>query len=341
MTEPKQPPERGGSRDRPSPHDKLFRHAFGQLQNATGLLRALLPSAVVAQVDWSTLALRAESHVDPALRALESDLVFSARAGHASVLFYVLVEHQSASDPMMAWRLWRYVTRVWERALRDEPAAKRLPRVIPVVVHHGLHPWSAARSIEALVETAPALDAEHEALLPHFTYILDDLTAQSPEALRARALPAFGALALWALQSAPRRAFAQTVGIFRDLFDVVANEDGAEAFATLLRYLSLVARDDEGEQVHEVLAQLSPPVQERAMSYYDRLINEGLTQGKLEGKLEGALEGRRSIVRKLLSLKFGALDAETNARLEQATADALDAMAERILTAGSVDEVLG
>jgi hypothetical protein len=78
--------------------------------------------------------------------------------------------------------------------MRDHPNARKLPRVIPVVVFHGASPWSAARSIAARIEPEPALGPEHADLVPRFTYLLDDLTARTPEELRDRALPAFAAL---------------------------------------------------------------------------------------------------------------------------------------------------
>ncbi|MCZ7678650.1 MAG: Rpn family recombination-promoting nuclease/putative transposase [Sandaracinaceae bacterium] len=113
-----------------SPHDTLFRHAFGQAQNAAGLLKALLPAGLVATVDWETLAQREGNHVDEHLRELESDLVFSARVAGRETLFYFLVEHQSSPDRFMALRLWQYVNRVWEKWRRDHdgaryPAARR------------------------------------------------------------------------------------------------------------------------------------------------------------------------------------------------------------------------
>lgn len=328
----------------PSPHDALFRHAFEQLANAEGLLRALLPAELVAVVDWSTLALREGSHVDAALGGLESDLVFSARAGERAVLFYVLVEHQSSSDPMMVSRLWRYVTAVWEAWMRDHPSSKRLPPVIPIVVYHGARRWSAARCISELIEDVP-LGSERDELVPRFTYILDDLTALSPEELRARALPAFASLVLWALHNAPRRSFAKTVGLFRDLFDaLLASPGGAEALGAILRYLSIVTGTDEKHVIDDVLARLSEHVQERAMSLYDRFIQEGeakgLAKGKAEGKAEGLLEGRRAILLKLLALKFGSVTATARARIETATLEELDRMAERVLTAANIDEVV-
>ncbi len=69
------------------------------------------------------------------------------------------------------------------------------------------------------------------------------------------------------------------------------------------------------------------------MSYYDRLIQ----QGKTEGKAEGALE----VLLKQLALKFGPLDPSVHERVARASIEQLDRMAERILTAATLEDVLG
>ncbi len=321
-----------------APHDTLFRLAFEQVQNAAGLLRALLPPALVAAVDWSSLELTDGSYVDPELRTLENDLVFSARLQEREAFFYLLVEHQSTADPWMVWRLWRYVTRTLERWTREHPDARRMPLVIPLVVYHGARPWNAPRSIAELFDVdAETLGDAADAVVPRFTYILDDLTQLAPEKLRERALPAFGALALWALQNAATGQFARTVGLVRDLFDDVhASQNGAEALGAIFRYLSIVTGDDDRNIVDEVLAELSEPVRENAMSLYDKLI----AQGEAKGRAEGEANALADVLSKLLTLKFGALPEDIMARIGSASVDQLDRWVERVLTAESLDDVL-
>jgi hypothetical protein len=50
-------------------------------------------------------------------------------------------------------------------------------------------------------------------------------------------------------------------------------------------------------------------------------------------------EGQRTLLEKLLKLKFGELNATAEARLAAATSAQLVRWAERVLTAGSLDEV--
>jgi hypothetical protein len=57
-------------------------------------------------------------------------------------------------------------------------------------------------------------------------------------------------------------------------------------------------------------------------------------------RAEGEAKGRAELLLKLLGLRFGPPSAATRARVETATSDQLDAWAERVLTAQTLDDVL-
>jgi hypothetical protein len=44
------------------------------------------------------------------------------------------------------------VVRVWERHRQQNPANRRLPLVLPIVLHHGPVPWQSPRSLRALLD---------------------------------------------------------------------------------------------------------------------------------------------------------------------------------------------
>jgi predicted transposase YdaD len=95
-----------------------------------GLLRAILPSALTERLCWDSLTREPVSFVDARLRWLHGDLLFSARllGTDEEVLIYLLVEHQSTPHPLMAFRVLRYVTRVWDDYLRKRRWRTRLER---------------------------------------------------------------------------------------------------------------------------------------------------------------------------------------------------------------------
>ena len=122
----------------PTPHDALFRGIFGQPEHAAAELRAVLPQAVAAQLDLTTLAPLPATFVDEALAERHADLLFQVSLKNGTTaLVLVLVEHQSGLDPWMPLRLLGYQLRIWEQWRRLNPQAIRLPAIIPVVVHHG------------------------------------------------------------------------------------------------------------------------------------------------------------------------------------------------------------
>lgn len=261
------------------------------------------------------------------LAGLESDLVFSADIEGREALFYFLVEHQSSVDPAMAWRLWRYVTRIWEWYVGESPSPLRLPLAVPIVVYHGARPWSAVQSVAELIDVDANLTVEVPALVPNLHYLLDDLTLLDSAALRTRRLPAFATVALWALRTASDRGFAETAADLSDLFDAVRQApDGRGALWTIFSYLSTISGTEE-DLVGAVARQLSAPVREDVMD---------LVENFAEQKKE---EGRRGLLTKLITLKFGALAPDVAARVASASSEEIDRWAERILTAGSIDEV--
>ena len=122
---------------RPTAHDSVFRRIFGVPENAASQLRAVLPPGLTAGLDLDNLTPVPASFVDEALRWRYSDLLFTAPLDGRDAYVYLLAEHQSSTDPLMSFRMLRYVIRIWDQHLRGHPQARLLPAVIPLVVHHG------------------------------------------------------------------------------------------------------------------------------------------------------------------------------------------------------------
>lgn len=66
---------------------------------------------------------------------------------------------------------------------------------------------------------------------------------------------------------------------------------------------------------------------------------DGLKKGREEGREEGRLEARRSLVGRLLRLKFRSLPPAAERRLAAATSDELTLWADRIVSATTLDDI--
>ena len=65
------------------------------------------------------------------------------------------------------------------------------------------------------------------------------------------------------------------------------------------------------------------------------------SQGEARGRSEGEARGRAAVLLKQLTLKFGTLPSATLERVQSASTAELDLWAERILSAKTLQEVLG
>jgi hypothetical protein len=72
-----------------------------------------------------------------------------------------------------------------------------------------------------------------------------------------------------------------------------------------------------------------------------RYFGQGKAAGKAEGRVVGRVEGRVEIILRLLATRYGILSAAVEARVRGAGSAELDSVAERVLTASSLEEALG
>jgi flagellar biosynthesis/type III secretory pathway protein FliH len=70
-------------------------------------------------------------------------------------------------------------------------------------------------------------------------------------------------------------------------------------------------------------------------------MQQGLQQGIQQGMQQGRLDGKAQLFRRLLLARFGDLPSWANDRLSGADEHTLDAWTEAVLTAQSLDALLG
>jgi predicted transposase YdaD len=118
-------------------------------------------------------------------------------------------------------------------------------------------------------------------------------------------------------------------------------------------FLSWLMERYKGQTFEEIMGMLQvlTPLEETVA--YQQLVGIGLEKGQKEGKQEGRKEGKeegkragrqeeaRIILRKQLARRFGKLPAWVTARLRQADTAQLEAWAEAIFDAASLEELLG
>jgi predicted transposase/invertase (TIGR01784 family) len=296
------------------PHDLFARFTFSHPERAAAELRAVLPPEVVAGVDWTSLHREPGSVVDPELRERQSDLLFSARLqGGEPVLLYFLVEHQSSVDRWMALRMLRYVVRQLEQWRHQHPESERLPAVIPMVMYHGPEGgWMAPRRVEELFHL-PGEDTERwRSLVPRFEYLVDDLTSEREEVLRARPGPPMMRLALLLLRSGRSEKLALLLESWKPLLaEVLASPEGQEQMRAIVHYLLIVGAKAEREALGRVLYSVAGD--QRSEELMRTIGEELIEEGRQKGLVEGQARGRAEDVLRLLAGRRIAVDERARA----------------------------
>ncbi|WP_394843657.1 Rpn family recombination-promoting nuclease/putative transposase [Pendulispora brunnea] len=349
----------------PSPHDALFKASFGRPDIARSELELVLPRAILTQLDLSTLVVLPGSYIDDDLRQTHSDLLYGVRtvSGEPS-LVCVLAEHQSKYDATMALRLLEYALRVWRRWLDEHPGGK-IPLLICLVLHHGEGGWSGPPELSSMFDaSSSAIEATRE-FIPHFRYILDDLTALSVEVLAGRTIHVLGRLvqiALWTSSSLER--FEQAAPLMQQLARVTTRDAATRTLLTRLYvYLLQVLRDVDARAVYDKLVEIAGPEgKEDVMTAAEQLMAkgmadglakgmadglakgmaDGLAKGMADGLAKGRIETLRMAIEKALEARKVTLSEAGRARLEGCSdSDVLERWYERALTLNEESEIFG
>ncbi|MFS8066845.1 MAG: Rpn family recombination-promoting nuclease/putative transposase, partial [Byssovorax sp.] len=285
------------------------------------------------------------SFVNEDLQDCYSDILYAAHLSGREALIYVLWEHKSEPEPLTPLQVLRYMVRIWDQHLASLPRKKRgevrkLPVIVPVVLHHGRDGWTAAASFEEMLDADEELLAALGEHVLRLRLIIDDLGKQSDDELYGRAATSFARLVLWALKNAREAGWlGGEIGRWKELIAaVLAERDGTRALTALFRYILQTNPTVEREVLRGLLPEDGgAEVEEAVMNWFEREVD----RGRRDGRREGERTAERRVVLKLLRLRFGELPAAVVARVEAAEVPELDVWTERVMTASRLEDVLG
>ncbi|HGJ5879076.1 MAG TPA: Rpn family recombination-promoting nuclease/putative transposase, partial [Arsenophonus nasoniae] len=126
-----------------TPHDAIFKQFLSEKETAKDFFDIWLPDEIKALCDLESLKVESGSFIDSEMKNYQSDILYSVSTTKGSGYIYVLIEHQSTPDKLIAWRLMRYSLAAMQKHL--EGGNKQLPLVFPILFYCGErspHPYS-------------------------------------------------------------------------------------------------------------------------------------------------------------------------------------------------------
>ncbi|WGM09038.1 Rpn family recombination-promoting nuclease/putative transposase [Arsenophonus nasoniae] len=127
----------------PTPHDAIFKQFLSEKETAKDFFDIWLPDEIKALCDLESLKVESGSFIDAGMKNYQSDILYSVNTQQGQGYVYLLIEHQSTPDKLIAWRLMRYSLAAMQKHL--EAGHKQLPLVFPILFYCGEqspHPYS-------------------------------------------------------------------------------------------------------------------------------------------------------------------------------------------------------
>ena len=284
-------------------HDKLFRASMQYPELAREFLELHLPEDIKNNIDFSSIVVCPNSFIDEELKLLQSDVLFKVLISGKETYLYILAEHQSKADPLMALRLMKYMIKIWDFYCQQSGSktALPLPVIVPLVFYTGKKQYNAVRTLADLC----GKNSEIMRNILQEPYLLIDVNTIPEEKLTSR---------MWAgtMEFIMRNQFKQHLDVeFQKIaynLNKLALEHHGKLVLELITYIINV--DDEHRTIQELMEimheQLSPNVENEIMSLAEKIRDEGRKEGELRGELRGELKGE---IKKSLQIAQAMLDA--------------------------------
>ena len=309
----------------------LTQHVFGKI----------VPDEIAARIDLDGLQPAPTEHVDPKLRTVRhADLVW--RAPFLDSWFYVvfLFEFQATPDWRMPVRILLETALVYDYLSKSEGASRdrKLPPVLPIVVHVGKQPWPWPMRL------ADLLADEAKAFLPFALGQEALLVSEEAEARRLVRVETPWEAVLRLRYAADEGDYTETLAVLKRLVleGLVSPDDPViEALVAWVRSLMIEAGAKE-EDVAKVqrLEDLGGPVVD---SWFAKRLRESgrkeRAEGRAEGRREGQREGRREAEARAQRDQRATLVRLARRKFGVETAEELAALLEGVSGSGRLAEV--
>ena len=287
------------------------------------LLRERLPAVVARRlVDEEPEALPT-LFISDDLEERRPDRLYLTRTREGQpVLVYTLVEHKSSPDHRTGLQILGYDVQIlqwWDkREGRDENGRlRKLPALFSIVVYNGEERWNVPLTLTGATEGGD--DEEMRPWLPELRYTLVDLGQADSGFLSRHRVLRFGFKVL---------KYGARDGDVHEILKMLIREALAEELddeiVVLVRFVMMEPNGLDKGVLREMLTEAVPKKAERLMSIAEQCV----------------IEGRAEMLLRLMSRRFGPIPDTYRQRVTDGRLEELDAWADALFDAKTLDEVL-
>ncbi len=294
-----------------NPHDQFFKEAFSRKEPAIECFSHYLPPAIVESIDWDTLNQESNSFVEKALRETSSDILYSVRLKSITTTpqhfyLYCLFEHQSSKDDRMPYRLLTYMVRIWEQLLKTNKELKKMPPILPIVLHQNKNKWKVSTQFSDLLAIPEDLKSHLSPFLPDFKHVLIDLPTERIEQLKDK---------LWLrvifelFQAIAKNEIDTVLEKVIPLIDILhKNSDDLAFVHSCLSYLYNADTTSDKQTFKQIIYTLQhTTTKENIMTLAQQFREEGREEGLEKGLEKGTLTTKQRDIIEALEVRFNSV----------------------------------
>jgi predicted transposase/invertase (TIGR01784 family) len=290
-----------------NPHDRFFRAMMNEPKVIREFFEQNLPSNIKSVLDFATIQPQKESFIDDKLKLQITDLLYSAKFSGKIGYLYLLVEHQSTPDKLMAFRMLKYMVAIMEHHVKQTNSEK-LPLVYPIIFYTGNRNYNHSTDLFDLFGDKKEKELAREILWQ--PYRLIDLSKTSDEKLKE--FLRYGVIARTMKHIYEKDFLPILKDIIKDLQNIEIQGEMNYIY-TVLSYIIEAGELNKQEFIETVKTGLTQVNEVNVMTLAEQFRQEGrqevyekakamfAAQFKQEGRQEGKLEALKTIAIKLFS----------------------------------------
>ncbi len=313
--------------DLSNPHDKFFKEVFSRPEVASDFLQNYLPKEIAKLIDPQTITTSKDSFTDQYLQEHFSDLLFEVQLkdknilcediyqceGKASVpacqktqartpalpmnsiYVYILFEHKSFPEPMMAFHLLRYMVRIWEKDLKESKSGG-LRLIIPIVVYHEEQTWKISRRFEDLF---PDIQ-EIKPYSPDFKYLFYNLGEYKDDDIQGEL---FLRIALLLMKHIYSRELKYKL---REIFELLRKLGEAKNIGEIVETVVIyILSGTEKISYEDLNTSFQYSFDRTGKNIMPTIAEQLIQKGEQQGLYKGKIETSREHIIDIISTRFG------------------------------------
>jgi predicted transposase/invertase (TIGR01784 family) len=287
--------------------DSIFKELFEDRTVFYDFLKAFLPKEITKQIKETDLKREQTELIGKDFSIKRSDILYKIEKRNGQDIYiYLLLEHQSKVDQLMAFRMLAYKVRIWERYVNShkkesEQKGFKLPVIIGMVFYDGKAKWTSPMDVKEKITEIKNM----EEYLIKANYELINLSNIKEETI-INMKKALGVILLTDKPNVRIKNAEELLKIInKDILLKLPEEEKEKFNKHRNAFIELFGKRTDYKEIEERFEELKEMEVPKMFNTLEEIAKRDREKAKLEGKVEGKIEGERELIIEILNQRFG------------------------------------